>query len=446
MQSEAGLYQSFPRRKGVKFLKIVIIGNGVAGITCAFTARELDPNAQITVISGETDYFFSRTALMYAYMDMMNRRDLEPYERKTYRQKNIELIKDWVIDLNVGKKQVMLEGGGQVSYDALVFAVGASPNMFPWDGIDQINEGLVHFVSMQDLDECERLTPSTKEAVVIGGGLIGIELVECLLHHKVKTTFLIREPYYWPMALGREEGDFVAEHMREHGVDIRLSEEMVQARSDSQGRVSSIVTSQGNEIPCQMLGIAAGVRPNISRLKNFAHAPEMGRGIIVNEHLQTSIPDIYAAGDCAEIHPSNGKPYGELIWYSAKRHGKLVAENILGQQKLYKPPLFFNSSKFFEVEYTTVGEVNNAPEGTPTIYRKMPGKPVSQRIVHNGEHVIGFNMLGSRWNHEVLEQWIHQKRSHQYVLEHLHEAQFDVEFGRATLNTMTTQEIPLTKI
>lgn len=427
-------------------MKIVIIGNGVAGITCALTARQREQGAQITVVSGETDYFFSRTALMYAYMDIMPRRNLEPYERSSYKKMGIELVKDWVVDLDAGARRVTLESGASLDYDRLVLAVGASPNMFPWEGADQIKDGKVHFVSMQDLDACERLTPSTKQAVVIGGGLIGIELVECLLHHGVKTSFLIREPYYWPVALGKEEATFVAAHMSAHGVDMRLREEMTRVEVDAQGRVSKVHTSLGNELPCQLLGIAAGVRPNLTRFQGFKDKPELGRGIIVDETLETSLPGVFACGDCAEIHPKGGKPYGELIWYSAKRQGELVGRNLFGDGIRYEPPIFFNSSKFFEIEYTTVGQVMNAPEGTPTLYMKMPGKDISVRIVHDGQRVLGFNMLGSRWNHEVLERWVLERRSPEFAQKNLKAAQYDVEFGRVPLHKMEVRQIPLEKV
>lgn len=425
-------------------MKVVIVGNGVAGITCAKRVRERNPSAEITVVSGETEYFFSRTALMYAYMDIMKRKDLEPHERSFYREQRINLIKDWVIDCNATTKQIFLKGGTQLSYDKLVLAVGAKANLFSWEGIDEVQEGLVHFVSMQDLDNCERLTPSTKRAVVVGGGLIGIELVECLRHHGVEVTFLVREPFYWPIALSEEEADTVSAEIRHHGVDLRYNEEMVKVETNAQGRVSKVITNKGDEIECQMLGITAGVKPNIDLLKDFSHKPEMNRGIVVNEFFETSLPDVYAAGDCAEIHlPGQEKPTTELIWYSAKRHGEYVANNICDDKKTYEPPLFFNSSKFFEVEYTTVGEVMTLPTGTPSIYRKMPKEPISQRIVHDGEKVLGFNMLGSRWDHEVLENWIHEKRGIDYVLRHLHQAQYDVEFGQASLARMSETELPI---
>ncbi len=424
-------------------MRIVIIGNGVAGISAALTARQRDPSAEITVVSGETEYYFSRTALMYAYMDVMQRRDLEPYERGMYAKQRIALVHDWVIDLNAETRTLGLKSGGSLPYDRLVLALGSRPNMAPWKGADQIEDGLVHFVSMQDLDACERLTPSTQRAVVVGGGLIGIELVECLAFHGVQVTFLIREPYYWPVALASDEAEFVAAHIRHHGVDLRFQEELAEIRVDDAGRVAGVRTN-ADDIDCQMLGVAIGVHPTLESMEGWTHKPETGRGILVDDTLETSLPGVFSCGDCAEIRrPGEERNLLEQIWYSAKRQGKLVGRNLFGDETPYTPPTFFNSSKFFEIEYTTVGDVVRVPDGTPSRYYKMPGKDISARIVHDGERVFGFNMLGSRWNHEILQRWVDERRPPEFVYQHLREAQFDVEFGRAKLEAMEIKDVPM---
>ncbi|MEM6733098.1 MAG: FAD/NAD(P)-binding oxidoreductase, partial [Myxococcota bacterium] len=421
----------------------VIIGNGVAGISAALAARQRDASATITVVSGETPYYFSRTALMYSYMDIMKRQDLEPYERSMYRKQRIALVHDWVVDHNASTKTLTLKNGHTLPYDALVLAVGSKPNMFSWPGADRVKDGLVHFVSMQDLDACERLTPSTKRAVVVGGGLIGIELVECLRFHGVDVTFLIREPYYWPVALASDEAEYVAEHIRHHGIDLRLKENMEEIRVDEAGRISGIRTDK-EDIECQMLGICIGVHPMLEGMEAWGDKPETGRGILVDRTLKTSLPDVYACGDCAEIvTPGEERNLLEQIWYSAKRQGKLVGRNLFGDEVKYTPPTFFNSSKFFEIEYTTVGEVVRVPDGTPSRYYKMPNKDISVRIVHDNEKVLGFNMLGSRWNHEILQRWVDERRSPQFVYDHLPEAQYDVEFGRAALAKMSISDVPM---
>lgn len=413
-----------------------IIGNGVAGVTAAFALRQREPKSSITLISGESEYFFSRTALMYSYMDKMEFKALEPFERKSYDKQNIRRVFDWVVNLDAGSRTLTLKSGGTLTYDKLLLATGSVANRIPWKGLEQVNEGLVNFVTLQDLQACERLTLDTRKAVVVGGGLIGIELVECLRYHGVDVTFLIREPWYWPVALDQEEAGIIAEHIRAHGVDLRLKEEVTEVHAQG-GRVSAVTTSAGSSIACQMLGVTAGVRPAVDWLRNVATPPELGRGIVTDAGFATSLPNVYAAGDCAEIRRAGAEPLIEQIWYSAKRQGELAACAMLGDSIDYTPPVFYNSSKFFEIEYTTVGLVTKAPADATHFFHRIEGAPhASARIVSRGNAVIGFNMLGSRWNHTVFERWIAERRSPAEVVARLEQAQFDVEFGRAPLASL----------
>jgi len=224
---------------------------------------------------------------------------------------------------------------------------------------------------------------------------------------------------------------------------VHTGDEVRTVEVDAAGRFSGVTTAKGARLAGQMLGVSIGVEPNLVLPRKFSPGPELGRGIRVNQFLETSIPGIFACGDCAEIVPEGGKPFVETIWYSAKRQGALVAGNLLGDKLPYRPPVFFNSSKFLDVEFTTVGQVQDVPEGTPSTYRRLEGKPISQRLVHDGRRVLGFNMLGSRWDHEVLSRWVEEKRSPQFCLDHLHEAQFDVEFGRVDLSAMKQVELPV---
>lgn len=423
----------------------VIIGNGVAGVEAALTIRERHSpdEARVTIVSKETEYFFSRTALMYAYMDMMDRRDLEPYERGSWAKQSIELVHDEVVDLDDGARTLTLGGGDTIAYDRLLLAVGSSPRQVPFKGLDAVTDGVVNFVSMQDLDACERLTWSTEQAVVVGGGLIGIELVESLLHHKVATTFLVREQTYWPAALMPAEGAMAAEHMRHHGADLRLAEEIDEVLADDAGRVRGVRTNLGNEIPCQMLGLCIGVVAQTAWLEGTKTPPKTERGICVDRAFKTSLEHVWAAGDCVQMDVGAERPLVETIWYSAKRHGRLAAQAMMGDSVRYSPPLFFNSSKFFEIEYTTVGEVTRTPDGAEAHYARHPSKEVSINVTYlpeEGGRVIGFNMLGSRWNHRILERWIMERRAKDWVLEKLGEAQYDVEFGRAKLSELVVAD------
>ena len=411
-----------------------IIGNGVAGTTAALALRKRDEQATITLIGGESDYFFSRTALMYAFMDRMTTRDLEPFERKTYDKLRITRRHGWVTDLDADSQILTFKNGPPLPYHRLLLATGSAPNRPAWPGLDAVKEGATHFVSLQDLAECERLTPSTKRAVVVGGGLIGVELAECLAHHGVAVDFLVREPWYWPAALSAEEGALVAEEVARHRVKLRLDEEVAAVQSDPGGRVSGIRTGKGEEIPCRMLGMCIGVRPSIDWLKKTKTPPALGRGIQVSPDFSTTLPNVWSAGDCAEFPHLGGLV--EQIWYSAKRQGELAARAMLGDSVDYRPPLFHNSAKFFELEYTTAGQMRGA-----SFFWRAPGRRASIRISHESGAVTGFSMLGSRWDHTRFETWIHERRSLDYVLANLRQAQFDVEFGRLPLGPLPTDAL-----
>jgi NADPH-dependent 2,4-dienoyl-CoA reductase/sulfur reductase-like enzyme len=211
-----------------------------------------------------------------------------------------------------------------------------------------------------------------------------------------------------------------------------------------------VTTEGGRRFDCEILGVTAGVRPSVDWLRNVATPPEIGRGVAVGPDFATSLDHVWAAGDIAEIRRPGERPFVEQIWYSAKRQGRLAALAMLCDRVDYRPPTFFNSSKFFEIEFTTVGKVferPTAPEamvaglppGSRHFYSRVPGRDVSLRIVERDGAVIGFNMLGSRWNHAILSRWIEERRSLDYVIGQLREAQFDVEFGRLDLAGVRAQ-------
>ena len=408
-----------------------IVGNGVAGITAALHLRQRDPRAEITVVSGETDYFFSRTALMYSFMDRLTRRDLEPYERGAYDAQRIRRVRGWVKNLDAQSRTLALDNGQALPWDRLLLATGSRPRRPDWQGLDRVRSGLVNFVSMQDLDACEAAARRGGKAVVVGGGLIGIELVECLRWAGMEVTFLIREPWYWPIALSEPESAMAIEHMRHHGVTVVTGEAVTSVETDAQDAVTGISTERGARYECAMLGVSIGVEPAVDWLRFVSTPPRLGRGVTVDAGFRTSLASVFAAGDCAEVELDGRKPFVEQIWYSAKRQGRLAARSMLGEPIQYAPPIFFNSSKFFEIEYTTVGRF--VQDGQRVFYFRSPDRDVSLRIAERDGAVQAFIMLGSRWVHNIFYEWFGQRRSLVDVMDRLHQAQFDVEFGRLDL-------------
>ncbi len=418
---------------------VLIVGNGVAGTRCALTLRERDEDVKIQLLSDESDYFFSRTALMYAFMDRLARKDMEPYERKVYDKQRIERVRGRVTDIDATAKTVKINGEKSLSFDELVLATGSVARGLTVPNQAAIKSGLLHFVTLQHLDACEALTPSTREAVVVGGGLIGIELVECLLHHKIKTTFVVREGWYWPAALCKEEGEIVAEHLRAQGVNLVVSEQIKDVVVDANGRVESVTLTSGTSLPCQMLGVAIGVEPQVKWLSSCKTSPKVNRGIVTDSALRTSLSHVWAAGDCAEVPVGDGdETLVEPIWYAAKRQGEFVARQLSGGHEKYVPPRFFNSAKFFHIEYTTVGDWRIIPKGAQSLLMRPKSKSeVSVRIVHHENKMVAFNAIGSRWDHNIINRWIDEGRPLEWVRAQLHQAQFDVEFGRVSLKQMT---------
>lgn len=404
----------------------VIIGNGVAGINAAHTLKNRDNNAEITIVSYESDNHFSRTALMYVFCGQLSDRCIEPYERDHYEKMGFKRIRDKVIRLDSSGKILYMESGQNISYDRLLIASGSLPVMHDWPGINY--DGVGNFVTWQDLEWLREKAKSAKKAVVVGGGLIGIETVEILLHAGLEVSFLIREDYYWPIALNKKEGDLITEHLTDHGVEIRLKTEFGEVLGEN-GKVVGIKTGEGEKIDCDLVVFCIGVRPQTDWLKESGLELDERGGIIVNEHLETNLPDIWAAGDCTSVVWFNGVRRPEQLWYTGRDQGKIAGWNIYGDKKNYKRGTFYNSAKFFDIEYTTVGLVNFNFEGEQEILLREKDKFKTVRLVYLPDKtVIGCNMLGRRWNHEILISWIEARKKLDWVVDHLKEALFDEEF------------------
>ena len=291
---------------------------------------------------------------------------------------------------------------------------------------------------MRDLEGLDRDARPGGRAVVIGGGLIGVEAAEILHHRGLHVTFVVRENWYFPLALDEKEAALVTEHMRQQGIDVRFGVNVEAVARGDGGGPCAVRLDTGDEVPCDVVVSAIGVVPNTKFLEGSGLALSKGGAIEVDDSLKASPPDVYAAGDCANVTWADGSRRPEQLWYTARDQGRLVARAMLGDEVSYRRGTWYNSAKFFDIEWTTAGFVpallnwDNTPlDPGPEFkswFQRLPGRFVSQRIVVKGERVVGFNMLGSRWNHEPLLQWIHERRSLDYVLEHLPEAQFDEEF------------------
>lgn len=415
---------------------IAIIGNGISGVTAARNIRKKSSD-RIVIISAETPHFFSRTALMYIYMGHMKYEHTKPYEDHFWKKNNLELLHDRVEKVDFENKKLHLKNSPELSYDSLVLATGSSPNKFGWPGQDL--PGVQGLYSFQDLETLEENTHgplvaeskrTVQTAVIVGGGLIGVELAEMLLTRHVNVIFLVREDRFWGNVLPKEEGELVARHMVEHHVDLRLNTEMDRIEADDNGRACAVITKDGERIPCQLVGLTAGVSPNINFLKESDL--ETQRGIMVNEFLETNIPDVYAIGDCAQFHeaPAGRRPI-EQVWYTGRMMGETVAKTLTGNRTQYQPGHWFNSAKFFDIEYQTYGVVPaRMDEHMADFYWEDETGKKCIKIVFdkNTKAFIGINTFGIRMRHERFDAWLNQNSTVEHVIEHLKDANFDPEF------------------
>jgi len=406
---------------------IVIIGNGISGITTARHIRKKS-DFRITVISSETDHFFSRTALMYIFMGHMKYEHTKPYEDWFWKKNKIELKRAFVEKVDSDAQTLYFSGGEQLVYDKLILATGSKPNKFGWPGQDL--KGVQGLYSFQDLENMEAYTSGITNAVIVGGGLIGIEMAEMLLSRNIPVTFLVRETNFWDNILPKEEAEMIGRHIREHHIDLKLSTELKEIISDEDGRVKSIITGSGEEINCQFVGLTAGVAPNIDFLKSSNI--EMARGILVDEYLKTSVDNVYALGDCAEFRiPIGERRPIEQVWYTGRMMGEALAETICNTDTAYKPGVWFNSAKFLDIEYQTYGWVWAQPkENEASFYWEHADGKKSFRVVFDNktDQVLGINVFGLRLSHEVCDAWLKGKKSIQHVMENLKQANFDPEF------------------
>ena len=412
---------------------IAIIGNGISGITAARHIRKLS-NKKITVISSETDYFFSRTALMYVYMGHMKFKHTQPYENWFWDKNDIALKKGFVKQIDASQKTLIFSDGEQLTFDKLIIATGSKPNKFGWPGQDL--KGVVSLYHKQDLDAIETHAPNNtvcKRAVIVGGGLIGIELAEMFHSRHIPVTFLVRENSYWSGILPSGESEMINNEIRKNGIDLRLASNLKQINANTDGSVKSIVIAEtGEEIECDVVGLTAGVSPNIGFLENSSI--ETNRGILVDRNLQTNIKDIYAIGDCAEQRTAvEGRRPIEAVWYTGRIMGETVAQTICKKETLYTPGHWFNSAKFFDIEYQTYGWVNSERHMKPNEahFHWMHAdqtKCLTISFDKTTQAFLGINTFGIRMRHEIFNRWLDQNKTIDYVLEHLEIAHFDPEF------------------
>ncbi|MSQ02784.1 MAG: FAD-dependent oxidoreductase [Myxococcales bacterium] len=411
----------------------VIVGNSIAGIEAALGIRRRDETARITLVSEESDHPFARTAMMYVFCGQLRLEDTEFHDRGLYDRLRFERVRDRVVGVDCLDHRVRLRRGGALSYDRLLLAVGSRARPLPLVGAYD-GPGVFHYVSLQDHAALDVAAKTGLRAAVVGGGLIGVEVAEVLHARGLAVHWLVREAWTWPVALDRDEAALVEAHVRERGVDV-----VAGAAVTALERGSALTLTVGTEarLEVDLVVGAIGVVPNTGFLVGSQVALATDGGVETAANLSsTSAPDVYAAGDCATVTWADGSRRPETLWYTARDQGRVAGAAMVGESASYRRSTWYNSAKFFDLEYTTAGYVPLAEpvRRDPTAghwqtwFQQHPSEVASLRIVVKDDRVVGFNALGRRWNTEVWLRWIHERRSLGWVHQHLADSSFDEEF------------------
>ncbi len=365
-------------------------------MTAAYFIRQADPTARIEIYSDDPNAAYYRAALTHYLIGELREAQLFAIPPDFYREHNVQRVHGRVMAVDGRNSRLTLAQGSEIPYDQLLIAAGARPNPPEFPGAELA--GVMTMRTLQDARTVMDLASSRRlrQAVVVGGGPLGIEWVQGLLHHHAKVIYVLRGGTFFERALDQTASDLVISRLRAEGVDVRINEEIGEALSGKGGRLRAVrLKNSGEEIECQLLGVAIGIRPNVEFLDgsgiDVAVDQKHGtaQGIKVNEYLRTSIPNVYAAGDI--IHRTLG------LWEVARLQGRTAGRNMAGASEIYHQGNHYHATRFYDLDFAGVGEVAEKPGEKVLIdFPKGSGRVAYRKLIIRENKLIGAIMLGQR--------------------------------------------------
>lgn len=333
--------------------RYVIIGSGAAGIAAAESIRRQDSKASILMLGEEMHGYYSRPGLAYYLTGEIGEKQLFPFNKQDFEHIGLHLLHAQVKHLDPHEHYVALQNGRQVPYDRLLIATGARAATAKVPGIDM--EGVVKLDNLDDARRILKLARKARTAVVVGGGITALELVEGLRARGVRTHYFLRRERYWSNVLDETESSIVEHRLVEEGVKIHYHTDLAEILG-KRGRVAGVLTADGKQVKCGLVAVAIGIRPR----KELAEAAglEVERGILVDEYLSSSYPDIFAAGDVAQVYdPILEKSILDSLWGAARSQGSAAGSNMAGGATPYHKPIAFNVTRLAGLTTTIIGAV-----------------------------------------------------------------------------------------
>lgn len=333
----------------------VIVGNGPAGIAAAEAIRRRDSEAEIQILGDERCGYYSRPGLAYLLAGTIPEKQLFSRPEADYRRLRLRRVVARVMSVEPARHELILEGGQRITFDRLLLAVGARAVRPEVPGIDL--PGVVCLDTLADAQAILRLARRARRAVVVGGGITAVELAEGLASRGVEVHYLLRKDRYWGSVLDAEESRMVERRLEEEGIVLHHNSEMAQVLG-AKGRVAGVALKDGRRLPCSLLAVAIGILPRTELA--LAAGIAVGRGIRTDERLRTSVPDIYAAGDVAEVlDPDTGAWILDSLWSTALRQGTTAGANMAGADQPYRRGTSFNVTRVGGVTMTLIGAIGS---------------------------------------------------------------------------------------
>ncbi|HOW50580.1 MAG TPA: FAD-dependent oxidoreductase [bacterium] len=365
-------------------MKVVIIGASAAGLTAAQEARKISATADITLVSEEKHLPYHRPSLTELIGDDTVEKRASFYLQKEawFAEQRIAFLRGIkVTAIDREKRTVALSDDRTISYDALVLAVGAN-SFVPMSGaLENAN-----VFAVRTLDDARKVAAAVaKNAVVIGGGLLGLETANALKKKGLSVHIIELADRALPMQLDPEGSTFFAKILTAHGMQLRLGAQV--DRFEGTGRVTAVLLKAGETIPADLVVFSIGVRANIALAQ--AAGITANRGIVVNEKMETSVPGIYACGDCAEF----GR--GPQLWMPAVKQGTVAGANAAGGSSQFKPDEYPAMLKVFGTQLYSVGDVGRDPQAVYETLRHLDEATGQYRKLYlRGGRLVGGILIG----------------------------------------------------
>ena len=374
--------------------KYVIVGASAAGIGAVEAIRDVDPVGTITVISEEPCPQYSRPMISDFVSGKATFQKMMCREDDFWKENAVQaLTGQTAISLNLREKYVLLNNSERISYEKLLVATGGKPFVPKIDGSDK--DGVFTFTKMADAEKLAEKLETARNIVVIGAGLIGVSVAEALVKRGLNVTLVELQPKILSLLLDTKGSDMMENVMRKAGVNIITGQSVqrITCKPENDRAVGGVVLTKGDNVPCDIVIVAIGVIPRTELV--VGTDVTLNRGIMVNNFMQTNVPDVYASGDVAEtwdfaLNQNRLLP----LWPLAFAEGKVAGYNMAGKKTEYAGGTNMSSLKYFEVPVVSIGITNPKEETAYEILIKDdPDRNLYKKIVLKDNVIVGIILV-----------------------------------------------------